>query len=148
ILACAAVSNLELHVPQDFEMHQTNKTPEYLSKFPFGKIPALETPSGFSLFESTAIAEYVARKGGASAQLLGRSDEESSLMRAWVCFNDVHFMPATTTLCGWRFGYGKYDDEKEKNTAEELRGYLAVLEAHLKSRTWFVGDSGPSLADF
>jgi hypothetical protein len=32
--------------------------PEYLSKFPHGKIPALDGADGFKLFEGMAIARY------------------------------------------------------------------------------------------
>ena len=35
-----------------------NKKPEFLEKFPHGKIPALETADGFKLFEGMAIARY------------------------------------------------------------------------------------------
>lgn len=40
-----------------FQMGVTNKTPEFLAKFPLGKVPAAETPEG-PLFESNAIARY------------------------------------------------------------------------------------------
>ena len=41
-----------------FEMGKTNKSPEYLAKFPMGKVPALETADGKTLYESGAIAYY------------------------------------------------------------------------------------------
>jgi hypothetical protein len=37
-----------------------NKTPEYLRKFPGGKIPAFEGPDGFLLTETMAISKYSA----------------------------------------------------------------------------------------
>jgi elongation factor 1-gamma len=39
-------------------MGVTNKSPEFLAKFPFGKIPAFESADGFRLFEGDAIARY------------------------------------------------------------------------------------------
>lgn len=36
----------------------TIKSPEYLSKFPLGKIPAFEDGKEFKLFEGAAIARY------------------------------------------------------------------------------------------
>jgi elongation factor 1-gamma len=35
-----------------------NKKPEFLAKFPHGKIPAFEGSDGFKLFEGAAIARY------------------------------------------------------------------------------------------
>jgi elongation factor 1-gamma len=35
-----------------------NKKPEFLAKFPHGKIPAYESKGGFKLFEGAAIARY------------------------------------------------------------------------------------------
>jgi elongation factor 1-gamma len=45
-------------VVPDFKLGESNKTPEYLTKFPHGKIPGLELDNGFTLFESWAIARY------------------------------------------------------------------------------------------
>ena len=42
-----------------------NKKPEFLSKFPHGKIPAFDGADGFKLFEGVAIARY-----GESAPLI------------------------------------------------------------------------------
>ena len=44
-----------INVPA-FDMAMT-ETPEFLAKFPLGKVPALETPHG-GIFESLAIARY------------------------------------------------------------------------------------------
>ena len=40
------------------EMGKTNKTAEFLNKFPMGKVPAFESADGKTLFESNAIAYY------------------------------------------------------------------------------------------
>lgn len=45
-------------MPTDFVFGETNKSPEYLAKFPHGKIPAFEGADGFKLFETQAIARY------------------------------------------------------------------------------------------
>lgn len=68
-LAAAALNDLEIIIPSNFVYGTTNKSPEYLAKFPHGKIPALETPSGFYLAESTAIAYYIAESGPAKDQV-------------------------------------------------------------------------------
>lgn len=40
------------------QMGVDNKKPEFLTKFPLGKVPAFEGSDHFTLFESNAIAQY------------------------------------------------------------------------------------------
>lgn len=54
----AALGDLHLDITKDFKAYEDNYKPEFLAKFPNGKIPALELKDGFKLFESTAIARY------------------------------------------------------------------------------------------
>lgn len=58
IRAIAALGGLVLELPAEYTHYEDNKKPEFLAKFPHGKIPALETKDGFKLFEGTAIARY------------------------------------------------------------------------------------------
>ena len=58
ILATSAFAGLSLDIAEGYTHHVDNKKPEFLSKFPHGKIPALETKDGFYLFEGSAIAGY------------------------------------------------------------------------------------------
>ena len=55
----------------DFVLGETNKTVAYLAKFPMGKVPAFESADGKNLFESNAIAFYLANE-----QLRGISVED------------------------------------------------------------------------
>ncbi|KAG6336656.1 hypothetical protein ID866_2437 [Astraeus odoratus] len=57
ILAAAAVAGLEIDTPH-FEFRVTNKTPEFLAKFPLGKVPAFQDATGFTLVEGASIARY------------------------------------------------------------------------------------------
>ena len=52
------MAGLDLYVPADYKHFEDNKKPEFLAKFPHGKIPALETTDGFRIFEGAAIARY------------------------------------------------------------------------------------------
>ena len=55
---------------KDFKFGETNKSPEFLKKFPLGKVPAFEGSDGVLLTESNAIAYYVANdelRGGSDA---------------------------------------------------------------------------------
>jgi len=50
----------------------TNKTPEFLAKFPLGQVPGFEGDDGFLLVESAAIARYIAQSGPHADRLLGK----------------------------------------------------------------------------
>merc|ERR1712170_228541 len=59
-LIAAKYSGAELTVAKDFVFGESNKKPEFLKKFPLGKVPAFEGSDGVLLTESNAIAYYVA----------------------------------------------------------------------------------------
>merc|ERR1711877_107183 len=69
-LIAAKYSGAEVTVAKDFVFGETNKSPEFLKKFPLGKVPAFEGSDGLLLTESNAIAYYVANdelRGGSEA---------------------------------------------------------------------------------
>ena len=65
-----------------------HKTPEHHGRHPLGKVPALETEEGESLFESAAICRYLGRVSdrpvySGDALALGRIDQ-------WIDYFNVH----------------------------------------------------------
>ena len=52
----------------EFVLGETNKSAEFLAKFPLGKVPAFASADGKNIFESNAIAYYLANE-----QLRGKS---------------------------------------------------------------------------
>ena len=54
----AAFAGLKLDLPEHYVHFEDNKKPEFLAKFPHGKIPAFDGADGFKVFETTAIAHY------------------------------------------------------------------------------------------
>ena len=58
IRAAAAYGDIKIDLPEAYVHYEDNKKPQFLSKFPHGKIPAFEDKDGFKLFESIAIARY------------------------------------------------------------------------------------------
>ena len=83
ILIAAEYNALEIDVPP-FEMLKDNKTPEFLAKSPLGKVPVLDTPAG-SIFESNAIARYVARVRR-DTELYGATFFDSAVIDSWIDF--------------------------------------------------------------
>ena len=72
----AKYSGAKLTVSKDFKFGETNKSAEFLKKFPLGKVPAFEGSDGTLLTESNAIAYYVANeelRGGSDAAARPRS---------------------------------------------------------------------------
>lgn len=131
-------------------MGESNKTPEYLSKFPLGKVPGLETASGFCLWESDAIAHYVAQSGPQTAKLLGSTPEEKAKVQQWIHFVGNHLMTAVIKLIGWRMGFGTYDAKTEEEASKELERWMQHLEGHFEKGEgeWLVKTGkGLSLAD-
>ncbi|KAI1073885.1 glutathione S-transferase [Whalleya microplaca] len=82
----AALNGLEVPLAENFKMNETNKTPEFLAKFPMGKVPALECADGFCISEGAAIASYLASAGPKAAQLLGSDPKTQARITEWSYF--------------------------------------------------------------
>ncbi len=120
-------------------MGKDNVKPEFLAKSPAGKVPVLDTPSG-SLFESNAIARYVA-KIRRDTELAGKTFFEQAQVDAWMdfCAQEVE-LPAVM----WIYpilGYLPADAATSAKAQADLTAALKALEKHLLLRTYLVGES-------
>jgi len=136
ILIAAEYNNVQINVP-DFEVTKDNVTEEFLKKSPLGKVPVLETPQG-SLFESNAIARYIARMRR-DTELTGASYFESGQVDSWIdfCAHDVEL-----PVCMWIYpilGYVPANECATNQAKSDLARALGVLEQHLLFRTYLVG---------
>ena len=149
ILAAAAINGLEVEVAPGFEMGKTNKTPEYLAKFPLGKIPSFESSSGFFLTESNAIAYYLCDSGPKRTQLLGETPEEHALVHQWVFFTSEQLYKTAMSLVSPVLGFRPYDAKLEAESLNDLHRWMRCIEDTLEGRTWLLPGKrdGPSLAD-
>ncbi|RMD44216.1 hypothetical protein DV735_g783, partial [Chaetothyriales sp. CBS 134920] len=106
ILAAARVNGLNIDIAPDFQMGTTNQSTEFVAKFPLGKVPAFEgtdVGSGNTvLFESDAIAQYVAESGPRRDTLLGKDVRERAAIRQWICFSENEIMGPVMQLVMWR----------------------------------------------
>ncbi|KAB2580549.1 Glutathione S-transferase psoE [Lasiodiplodia hormozganensis] len=64
----------------------------YLAKFPTGKVPALERPDGFVLYECIAVTYYLAKQNP-STTLLGKTLEEEATVLRWSSFANSELLP-------------------------------------------------------
>ncbi|KAF8647570.1 hypothetical protein AX16_006609 [Volvariella volvacea WC 439] len=140
IRAVAAYAGLEVKLPEAYVHYQDNKKPEFLSKFPHGKIPGLETKDGFHLFEGIPIARYLAGLAP-NAGLLGHTPEEAALVDQWVHLGESEVHEATILISGLIRGTTvPYFKPIHTSLVERQTRALNTLNNHLASRTFFVGE--------
>jgi glutathione S-transferase len=114
------------------------RTAEFLRKNPNGRIPLLELEDGTCLAESNAIQWYLAE----GTPLL----PEGRLLRAqvlqWMFFEQYSHEPYVAVARAWLHLFGLDDERRRQLPQKQKLGYdaLAVMEGHLASRTFFVGE--------
>ena len=138
----------EIGLPYEAHLVDFNKddqkTPEFLSLNPNGKIPAIIDPNGpggqpLGLFESGAILQYLAEKTG---KLL-----PADPARRWQAIQWVHFQMAFVGPMFGQVGFfhkfaGKdFEDKRPRDRyVDESKRLLGVMDQHLDGRQWFMGD--------
>lgn len=127
-------------------MFKTNRSAEFLEQFPLGKVPTFIGADNLALFESDAIAQYVAESGPAGTKLLGATARQRAVISQWVHFADHEIFEPLTTLIMWRYGMGAFDRVLEDQALQRLEKSLSILEKHL-STSQHVGSESTTLAD-
>lgn len=141
ILSAAGIAGLEVDL-QPFEFGVTNKTPEFVNKFPHAKIPTFEGKDGFTLLEGASIARYVASLAPESG-LLGNGIKDAALVDQWIHFAEHEINTFTDFI--WqlveRFVSEKaYSENIHKFIAERQVRSLKFLEQSLNLRKFLVTD--------
>jgi len=120
------------------------KTPEFLSLNPNGKIPAIIDPDGpggkpLGLFESGAILQYLAEKTG---RLI-----PADPARRWETIQWLHFQMAFVGPMFGQVGFfhkfaGKdFPDKRPRDRyVNESKRILGVMDQRLDGRDWFMDD--------
>ena len=120
------------------------KTPEFLSLNPNGKIPAIIDPDGpggrpLALFESGAILLYLADKTG---RLIPADPTQRWEAVQWVMFQMGGIGPMFGQVGFFNKFAGRHISDKrplERYVAESRR-LLDVLDGRLEGRAWMMGD--------
>jgi GST-like protein len=119
-------------------------TAEFLSLNPNGKIPAIVDPNGpggepLGLFESGAILQYLAEKSG---KFLPTDPAGRYQTLQWLHFQIGGVGPMFGQLgYFWKFAGREIEDRRPlERYANESRRLLGVLESHLGSRSWMMGE--------
>mgnify|MGYP001116417425 CR=1 FL=1 len=90
-LVAANYNEVEIKLPE-IQMGVTNKSPEFLAKFPLGKVPAMDTPYG-PLCESNAIFRYGGLKRVQFSSFVG-------FCSAFTCCYTVSVLSFRVSSCG------------------------------------------------
>ncbi|MCW5893371.1 MAG: glutathione S-transferase family protein [bacterium] len=113
------------------------RTPEFLAKNPNGRIPTVELEDGTFLAESNAICWYFAE----GTPLLPNGRLAHAQVLQWMFFEQYSHEPNIATVRFWKHTH--VDEERARLLpGKEKAGHaaLAVMEQHLGSRTFFVGE--------
>merc|ERR1711872_570807 len=141
-LIAAKYSGADVKVAQDFVFGETNKSADFLKKFPLGKVPAFEGSDGTLLTESNAIAYYVANE-----ELRGGSDAAArAQVVQWMSMADSDILPAACTWVFPTMGIMQFNKNATERAKEDIKGVLKALNDHLLAKTFLVGER-ISLAD-
>jgi glutathione S-transferase len=123
----------------NFEVHEvdlSNKSEEFLSVSPYGKVPVLSV-NGTSLYESNVVNEYL-DEVYESPRLMPQNPEERALVRSWMAFADDYFFPSVYRV---RMGLQRgYSEDEIKGAKEKLYDALSRLEHQLEGREYLVGE--------
>ena len=119
-------------------------SPEFLSLNPNNKIPAILDPNGpngqpLALFESGAILVYLADKTG---QLMPPDAARRYETLQWLMFQMGGIGPMFGQLGFFHKFAGKdFEDKRPRDRyVAESKRLLSVLDRHLETRSWLVGD--------
>ncbi|MCA0910198.1 glutathione S-transferase family protein [Qipengyuania gaetbuli] len=143
----AALVGVPLALRQYDIMAGETRTAEFLEQVnPNGRIPVLQVDDRF-LPESNAACWYLAE----GSALVPEARFERADMLRWMFFEQYSHEPNIATLRFWLHfvGEAKLTEQQDAQImAKRIAGCeaLALMDAHLATRDWFVGDS-VTLAD-
>jgi GST-like protein len=120
------------------------KSPEFLSLNPYGKIPAILDPDGpdgrpIALFESGAILFYLAEKTG---RFMPRAAAGRYETLQWLMFQVGGVGPMFGQVGFFHKFAGKdYEDKRPRDRyVGESKRVLGVIDGRLATRAWMMGD--------
>lgn len=136
-LIAAEYNGVTIDVPE-FKVGKDNTSADFLKKSPMGRVPCLETANGQFIFESNAIARYVARLRNDTG-LYGANFDESGTVDSWVdfCANEMELSAAL-----WVYpvlGMTPANPALSGKAKGDLQKALKVVDTHLSDKTYMVG---------
>lgn len=124
-------------IEKDVDRQET-RTPEFLAINPNGRIPVLEFEDGRFLPESNAILHYLAE----GTPFLPEQRFERAQVLQWMFFEQYSHEPNIATPRFW-ITHGHMTEERKPLLAQKMElgnAALAVMEGHLRERSFFVAE--------
>lgn len=134
ILVAAEYGKTKVNVDKSFKLGETNASGDFLKKFPFGKVPALETANGKFLFGTSAICQHVGKS------IAGDSDFAKAEVIEWSSFADQEILPP---VLGWvlpSLSVAPHNKQAVDEAKAEVLDLLTKFDNHLLTRTYLVGE--------
>jgi len=129
---------INIEMSENFKIGVDNKTPEFLKWNPNGQVHTMVGPDG-PVWESNAMARYVARKGSDKA-LLGSNDYEASCVDQWIEWTRSKLETVGWTLLAPILGYKEYDAKAHDQAKIDLIKALEIMNAGLEGKKFLVGN--------
>jgi glutathione S-transferase len=123
-------------------MKGETRTPEFLARFPLGRIPAVELDDGRRLAESNAILRYLAR----GSALLPDDPFTQAKIDEWLFWEQYSHEPYIATTRYHIVYLGRSMSEREAWRVERGEAALDLMDRHVAGQSWLVGD-GMTIAD-
>jgi glutathione S-transferase len=120
--------------------NRAHKSKEYLRLNPYGRVPTIVEDDGFTLYESTAILEYLEATHPTPA-LLPKDARQRALAAMHMKVCDIEIGTATGTLIfPKRFlPKEKWNEASMADAKRRIERHLEIVEAELGEREWLVG---------
>ncbi|KAF6832493.1 elongation factor 1-gamma [Colletotrichum plurivorum] len=113
---------------------------EYLSKFHTGKVPALETADGFTVYESNAIAWFLAKQDP-NTKLCGSNLKEETTVLRWASFTNYELLPPIMAWIEPIIGRASSSPEILLRREEGCELTIRAIEKEIKGKKYLVGDT-------
>lgn len=121
------------------------KTPDYLAtKQPFGKVPVLQDGPDYQIYESRAIARYIASTYDKTGTLYPTDAKIRGVIEQWISVEQSYYNAAEDLAVQLIFAKMKgfpSDPVKVKDAEERLEKALGVLDARLAKSKFLAGDN-------
>jgi len=118
------------------------RTPEFLGMNPAGQVPVVRFADNGVLAQSNAIILHLAQ----NTDLIPADSFERALMLQWMFWEQYSHEPAIAVLRFHKHYLKKTDDQIDPALPGKCAKALALMNSHLESRDYFVGEK-MSLAD-
>ncbi|XP_024974233.1 glutathione S-transferase APIC-like [Cynara cardunculus var. scolymus] len=150
VRACLAEKDLDYEFVNVDMGAKEHKKPEFLSRNPFGQVPAFED-GDLKLFESRAITQYIAHayadKGN---DLIIKDVKKMAIQSVWMEVESQKYEPATSKLiwelCLKPMWGMPVDEAVAEENEKKLEDVLDIYESRL-SESKYLGGDGFTLAD-